>query len=164
MPCFSECPSVLFIIQRGQCHIIRFISYDEPEEEGKSFFDVRVSPLFFSRPAVHCNALLCFRVRHEIQSLGTWGGGEGRGRELGGKEERQLGGVGGGASEGARIFVVAPERTSTTTTAATANRQCNCYNAMQWLLGQDYRVSHPIVREISSCFVLGVPLPCLGSS
>ena len=27
-----------------------------------------------------------------------------------------------------------------------------------------YRVSHPIVREISSCFVLGVPLPCLGSS
>ena len=26
-----------------------------------------------------------------------------------------------------------------------------------------YRVSHPIVREISSCFVLGVPLPCLGS-
>ena len=28
----------------------------------------------------------------------------------------------------------------------------------------NYRVSHPIVREISSCFVLGVPLPCLGSS
>ena len=27
-----------------------------------------------------------------------------------------------------------------------------------------YRVSHPIVREISSCFVLGVPLPCSGSS
>ena len=27
-----------------------------------------------------------------------------------------------------------------------------------------YRVSHPIVHEISSCFVLGVPLPCLGSS
>ena len=27
-----------------------------------------------------------------------------------------------------------------------------------------YRVSHPIVREVSSCFVLGVPLPCLGSS
>ena len=27
-----------------------------------------------------------------------------------------------------------------------------------------YRVSHPIVREILSCFVLGVPLPCLGSS
>ena len=27
-----------------------------------------------------------------------------------------------------------------------------------------YRVSHPIIREISSCFVLGVPLPCLGSS
>ena len=27
-----------------------------------------------------------------------------------------------------------------------------------------YRVSKPIVREISSCFVLGVPLPCLGSS
>ena len=27
-----------------------------------------------------------------------------------------------------------------------------------------YRVSHPIVREISSCFVLGVPLPCMGSS
>ena len=27
-----------------------------------------------------------------------------------------------------------------------------------------YRVSHPIVREISSCFVSGVPLPCLGSS
>ena len=25
-------------------------------------------------------------------------------------------------------------------------------------------VSHPIVREISSCFVWGVPLPCLGSS
>ena len=23
---------------------------------------------------------------------------------------------------------------------------------------------HPIVREISSCFVWGVPLPCLGSS
>ena len=79
MPCFSECPSVLFIIQRGQCHIIRFISYDEPEEEGKSFFDVRVSPLFFSRPAVHCNALLCFRVRHEIQSLRTWGGGRDEG-------------------------------------------------------------------------------------
>ena len=28
----------------------------------------------------------------------------------------------------------------------------------------NYRVSHPIVREISSCFVLGVPLPCFGSS
>ena len=28
----------------------------------------------------------------------------------------------------------------------------------------DYRVSNPIVREILSCFVLGVPLPCLGSS
>ena len=27
-----------------------------------------------------------------------------------------------------------------------------------------YRVSHPIVREILSCFVLGVPLPCLGNS
>ena len=27
-----------------------------------------------------------------------------------------------------------------------------------------YRVSHPIVCEISSCFVWGVPLPCLGSS
>ena len=27
-----------------------------------------------------------------------------------------------------------------------------------------YRVSNPIVREISSCFVLGVPLPCLASS
>ena len=27
-----------------------------------------------------------------------------------------------------------------------------------------YRVSHTIVREISSCFVLGVPQPCLGSS
>ena len=27
-----------------------------------------------------------------------------------------------------------------------------------------YRVSHLIVREVSSCFVLGVPLPCLGSS
>ena len=26
-----------------------------------------------------------------------------------------------------------------------------------------YRVSHPIVREVSSCFVLGVPLP-LGST
>ena len=26
------------------------------------------------------------------------------------------------------------------------------------------RVSHPIVREISSCFVLGVALPCLGNS
>ena len=26
------------------------------------------------------------------------------------------------------------------------------------------RVSHPIVREILSCFVLGVLLPCLGSS
>ena len=24
-----------------------------------------------------------------------------------------------------------------------------------------YRVSHAIVREVSSCFVLGVPLPCL---
>ena len=27
-----------------------------------------------------------------------------------------------------------------------------------------YIVSHPIVRDILSCFVLGVPLPCLGSS
>ena len=27
---------------------------------------------------------------------------------------------------------------------------------------QKYRVSHPIIREVSSCFVLGVPLPCLG--
>ena len=27
-----------------------------------------------------------------------------------------------------------------------------------------YRVSYPIVLEISTCFVLGVPLPCLGSS
>ena len=27
-----------------------------------------------------------------------------------------------------------------------------------------YRVSHPIVHKVSSCFVLGVPLPCLGSS
>ena len=31
-------------------------------------------------------------------------------------------------------------------------------------LVQIYRVSHPIVCEISSCFVLGVSLPCLGSS
>ena len=27
-----------------------------------------------------------------------------------------------------------------------------------------YRVSHPIIHEVSSCFVLGVSLPCLGSS
>ena len=27
-----------------------------------------------------------------------------------------------------------------------------------------YRVSHPIVCEISPCFVLELPLPCLGSS
>ena len=27
-----------------------------------------------------------------------------------------------------------------------------------------YRVSHPDVHELSPCFVLGVPLPCLGSS
>ena len=27
-----------------------------------------------------------------------------------------------------------------------------------------YRVSHPIVHEILPCFVLRVPLPCLGSS
>ena len=27
-----------------------------------------------------------------------------------------------------------------------------------------YRVSHPIIHEILSCVVLGVPLPCLGSS
>ena len=27
-----------------------------------------------------------------------------------------------------------------------------------------YRVSHPILREILLCFVLGFPLPCLGSS
>ena len=30
--------------------------------------------------------------------------------------------------------------------------------------GVFYRVSHPIVCEVSSCFVLGVALPCLGSS
>ena len=29
---------------------------------------------------------------------------------------------------------------------------------------QAYRVTHPIVREIVSCFVLGAPLACLGSS
>ena len=31
-------------------------------------------------------------------------------------------------------------------------------------MGLKYRVSHPIVREISTCCVLGVPLPFLGSS
>ena len=28
----------------------------------------------------------------------------------------------------------------------------------------NYSLSHPIDREISSCFVLGVPMPCLGRS
>ena len=28
----------------------------------------------------------------------------------------------------------------------------------------EFTIPIPIVREISSCFVLGVPLPCLGSS
>ena len=32
------------------------------------------------------------------------------------------------------------------------------------LLVQIYRVSHPIVREILTRFVLGVPPPCFGSS
>ena len=30
-------------------------------------------------------------------------------------------------------------------------------------VNEAYRVSHPIVGEILPCFVLGAPLPCLGS-
>ena len=33
-----------------------------------------------------------------------------------------------------------------------------------WRVRERYRVSHPILCEILSCFVLGVPLRCLGSS
>ena len=100
-----------------------------PGRQKRSFVDLDATyafPLpssFFSSAVLQCSALLCFRVRHEIPSLGTWGRGrEGRrGREQGGKALEG----GGGANERARIFVVAPERTSTTTTncttAATGN-------------------------------------------
>ena len=38
------------------------------------------------------------------------------------------------------------------------------YNHNSLLTLVIYRVSHPIVGEIPPCFVLGVPLACLGSS
>ena len=45
-----------------------------------------------------------------------------------------------------------------------AFKSCGYLWCIQITVSSTYRVSHPIVHEISSCFVLGVPLSCLGSS
>ena len=64
-----------------------FLELRRNKKPPRSFLAPRCSSFSFLITALtHCSALLCFRVRHEIPSLGTWGGGEEEGR----RGERQL--------------------------------------------------------------------------
>ena len=94
------------LILSADCHITIEGAPENEEKASPPFlptstyaFPLFLHPLCSIAAAVHCSALLCFRVRHEIPSLGTWGGGhgreggsDGRERELReGREGRQLG-------------------------------------------------------------------------
>ena len=105
-----------------------------PGRQKRSFVDLDATyafPLpssFFSSAVLQCSALLCFRVRHEIPSLGTWG----RGREgRRGREQGRRKGVGGrrGSERESTHICCRPRKNVDDDDELYygGNRQCNCY-------------------------------------